>query len=142
MSEAKNGDKVKVHYTGTFDDGTVFDTSREREPLEFTLGEGGLIPGFESGVMGMTVGASKTVSIEPENAYGPVREELIATVDIKHFPPDVKPAVGQHFEMQRPDGNPVDVVITKLEGEEVTLDANHPLAGKKLTFEIELVEIV
>jgi len=141
MSKVEDGNKVKVHYTGTFDDGTVFDSSREREPLEFTLGEGGLIPGFEAGVIGMGVGDSRTVSIEPEQAYGPVREELVATVDVKNFPEDVTPAVGQHFEMRRPDGNPVDVVITKIEGEEVTLDANHPLAGKKLTFEIELVEI-
>ena len=141
MSEAKEGSKVKVHYTGKLDDGTVFDSSRERSPFEFTLGTGSVIPGFEKGVMGMKTGESKTVTISPEDAYGQKRDELIADVKKSQFPPDITPTVGQQLQMQQPDGRPLNVMVTHIEGEEVTLDANHPLAGKTLTFEIELVEV-
>lgn len=141
MTQAKDGSKVKVHYTGKLDDGTVFDSSKDRDPFEFTIGTGSVIPGFEKGIVGMATGETKTVTIPPDEAYGQKRDELIADVKKSHFPPDITPTVGQQLQMQQPDGRPLNVMVTKIEGEDVTLDANHPLAGKTLTFEIELVEV-
>ncbi len=141
MSQAKNGDSVKVHYTGTLEDGTVFDSSLEREPMEFTVGNGQLIPGFEQGVIGLAPGDSKTVKIPADQAYGPRREDLQMTVDPSRFPEHIKPELGLQLQVPQEDGHPVLVTITNITDAEVTLDANHPLAGKDLTFEIRLMEI-
>ena len=110
--------------------------------MEFTLGEGQVIPGFEEGVLGMISGDSKTVDIPAENAYGPRREEMVGEVNRDQFPPDVTPEVGQQLQMQRPDGQTMEVTVVEVPEETVKLDANHPLAGKSLTFEISLAEIV
>ncbi len=141
MAQAKQGDTVTVHYTGKLDDGTVFDSSVEREPLEFTLGEGLVIPGFENAVIGMNAGEKKTVDIASEEAYGPYRDELILSVNREQFPEDIQPEVGQSLQVQQPNGQPVVVTVAAVADEEVKLDANHPLAGKDLTFEIELMDI-
>lgn len=142
MAKAAIGDTVRVHYTGRLADGTVFDTSLGREPLEFTIGDGRLIPGFEKAIIGMNTGETKTVSLLPEDAYGPYLEELTADVDISQFPPHIKPEVGLHLQIRQDNGSVVDVIITKIAGTTVTLDANHPLAGKELTFDIELLEVL
>ena len=142
MATIKEGDTVKVHYTGTIADGTVFDSSREREPLEVTLGEGKLIPGFEKAVVGMNVGDTSKVTIPSEEAYGEKREDMVIDVDRGQIPPDIKPEVGQQLQIQQKDGGAIPVVITEVTDETVQLDANHPLAGQELTFEIEVLEVV
>lgn len=141
MAEAKSGDKVKIHYTGTLADGKVFDSSEGRNPLEFTLGKGEVIPGFEAAVIGMNAGESKSAQIPAEEAYGQHREELIMEVEKKQVPEDLNPEVGQSLQLKRGDGQEITVMITEVGEEYITLDANHPLAGKDLTFEIQLVEI-
>ena len=141
MSKVKEGDTVKVHYTGTLTDGTVFDTSEEREPLEFTLGQGQLIPGFEKAVVGMNVGDSTEVEIPSDDAYGESREDLVISVPKDQLPDDVEPQVGMQLQVNQQDGQPIPVRITDVGEENLTLDANHPLAGQDLKFEIELVEI-
>lgn len=144
MSKVKDGDTVKVHYTGTLtDEGTEFDSSEGREPLEFTLGEGQLIPGFEQAVIGMEVGDETTVDIESGDAYGQRREDLELEVAKSDLPDNIDPQVGMQLQMQQQEnGQAIPVQITAVEDEFVKLDANHPLAGKDLTFDIELVEIV
>jgi peptidylprolyl isomerase len=143
MTQVKAGDTVKVHYTGKLDDGTVFDTSAEREPLEFTVGEGQVIPGFEQAVVGMAPGDSKTAKIGADDAYGPHRPEMVLSVERDQFPTNVEPELDQQLQIRQPDGPTFVVTVTGItdDGQQVTLDANHPLAGKDLTFEIELVEI-
>jgi len=141
LSKVKDGDTVKVHYTGTLTDGTVFDTSAEREPLEFTLGQGQLIPGFEKAVVGMNVGDSTEVEIPSDDAYGEAREDLVISVPKDQLPDDVEPQVGMQLQVNQQDGQPIPVRITDVGEENLTLDANHPLAGQDLKFEIELVEI-
>lgn len=141
MSQAKNGDVVKVHYTGRFEDGTVFDSSVDKSPLEFTLGEGQIIPGFEEAVIGMNSGESKTAIIMAEKAYGLHNKEMVVEVERNQFPPDVNISLGEQLELSQPDDQVVVVTITKVSESAVTLDANHPLAGKDLTFDIQLVEI-
>ncbi|MEX0660219.1 MAG: peptidylprolyl isomerase [Balneolaceae bacterium] len=141
MSKVKDGDTVKVHYTGKLKDGSVFDTSAEREPLEFKLGEGQLIPGFEKAVVGLNVGDSTEVDIPSDEAYGEAREDLIINVPKDQLPDDVEPQVGMQLQVNQPDGQPVPVRIAEVGDTELKLDANHPLAGKDLSFEIELVEI-
>ena len=141
MTQAKTGDTVKVHYTGKLEDGSVFDSSNDKPPLEFTLGEQRVIKGFEDGVMGMAVGDSKTIEIPCEEAYGPSREEMIIEVTKDQFPPDITPEVGQGLELRQEDGQSLMVMVTDVSEEYITLDANHPLAGKDLTFDIELVAI-
>ena len=138
---ANDGDTVRVHYTGKLEDNTEFDSSLEREPLEFTLGEGTILPGFEEAVRGMHVGQSKTVTISPEEAYGPYLDEMVLVVEREQLPPELNPAVGQQLQMQQQDGRAVNVLVTDVSEATITVDANHPLAGKDLTFEIELVEI-
>jgi peptidylprolyl isomerase len=138
MSQVKNGDTVKVHYTGTLEDGTVFDSSLEREPLEFTLGEGQLIPGFEKTVLGMSVGESRTVTIPAEEAYGPYREEMVLEVPRTQLPADMQPQVGMQLQVGEEQGEGMLVQITQVTDAHITLDANHPLAGKDLTFNIQL----
>jgi peptidylprolyl isomerase len=142
MSKAENGNKVKVHYKGSFDDGTVFDSSEGREPLEFELGSGQVIPGFDKNVEGMELKEKKTIQIPTQEAYGDRRDELVMDLPKSEFPDDIDPAVGQQLQMQNQEGQVFNVLVTGVSGETVTLDANHPLAGKDLNFEIELVEIV
>jgi len=141
MPEAKRGDTVRVHYTGTLEDGTVFDSSREREPLEFSLGIGQVIPGFDQALTGMKPGESKKVTIPAAEAYGPYRSELVLVVDRSEFPPDIEPGIGDQFQLSQ-DGQSFVVNVTDVTDQAVTLDANHPLAGEDLTFDLELVEIV
>jgi len=142
MAQAKKGDTVKVHYTGKLDDGTVFDSSVERDPLEFRIGEGQVLPGFEQAIEGMNPGQSRSVNIPADQAYGPYREEMVLEIEKDRFPPDLDPQVGQQLRVRQPDNNTVPVRVTEVSEATVTLDANHPLAGKDLTFEIELIEIV
>ena len=142
MSQAKSGDTVRIHYTGTLDDGTEFDSSAGREPLEFSLGGGQVIPGFDSAVTGMSVGDSKTVTIAPDDGYGPRHEQLVQQVPKSTLPEDIEPAVGMHLQSQTPDGQIMNLVVVEVAEESIILDANHPLSGQALTFAIELVEIV
>ncbi len=138
---ANDGKTVKVHYTGKLADGSTFDTSTGGEPLEFTLGEGNMIPGFEEAVKDMEVGQTKTVTIPAEEAYGPHREERVMVVPREQLPEHLNPAVGQQLQMQRDDGRTIVVVISDVSEANITIDANHPLAGKDLTFELDLVEV-
>lgn len=135
----EKGNKVKVHYTGKFEDNNIFDTSKDKEPLEFTVGEGQLIPGFEQGVVGLNTGDKKTVELEPEQAYGPVRNELINEVPMEKLPEGVKQ--GQMLQAQTEQGA-MNVMVTEVKEKTATVDANHPLAGKKLIFDLEVVEIM
>jgi peptidylprolyl isomerase len=137
---ASAGDKVRVHYTGRLDDGTVFDTSEGREPIEFTLGTDAVIAGFESAVIGLEVGDKKTVVVGPEDAYGVRRDDRIATVPRSQLPDDIVPEAGMVLRAVGGDGEML-VMITRVADDEVTLDGNHPLAGRQLTFEIELAVI-
>lgn len=141
MSTVEKGDTVKVHYTGKLEDGTVFDTSQEREPLEFTLGEGQLIPGFEKAVEGLSVGESTSVTIPTEEAYGEWNEQLELEVSKDDLPDNIEPEVGMQLQMQQQQSEQmIPVKITQVNDNSVTLDANHPLAGKTLVFDIELVD--
>ena len=142
MAQAKNGDKVKLHYTGKLEDETIFDSSVNREPLEFTLGAGKIIPGFEEAVVGMTPGDSKTVIIGPDKAYGPHRKELVAEVERNRVPANLELKAGKYVQLRQPNGGVIQAKVASISDSAVTLDANHPLAGKCLTFEIKLVEIV
>lgn len=142
MPQAQQGDMVKVHYTGRLADGTTFDTSLQREPLEFTLGAGDLIPGFEQAVVGMAPGESRTTTIPSEQAYGPHHAERVMDVERHHLPQDLQPSIGQRLHMTRQDGSELTVVVTAVTEAQVTLDANHPLAGRDLIFDITLVEIM
>ena len=141
MAEVKANDTVKVHYTGRLSDGTVFDSSLSREPLEFTIGQKMVIPGFEEGIIGMTAGETRTVSIASQDAYGPYLEDLVGSIKRTQIPPNIDLQVGGILQMQTPDGGTMLVVVKALTDEAVTLDANHPLAGKDLAFEINLLEI-
>ena len=143
MSEAKKGDTVRVHYTGRLGDGSEFDSSTDGDPLEFTIGEQQVIPGFEKAVVGMSPGQTKTETIVAANAYGEYHPDHVFKVDRGLFPEHITPETGMRLMMSRPDsGEGMAVTVKSVAGEEVTLDANHPLAGKDLTFEIKLVEIV
>lgn len=142
MAQAKQGDTVRVNYTGKLQDGTVFDTSLDRSPLQFTLGKGRLIGGFEQAVLGMSAGEKKTVLIPSDQAYGPRRAEGVVEMERKHLPPGMDPAVGQRLELTQADDQVVLVTVAAVSESSITLDANHPLAGKDLTFDIELVGIV
>lgn len=141
MDKAKNGDTVKVHYKGFLNDGTVFDSSEGRDPLSFTIGGQQMIPGFEQAVLGMGIGESKSVQIASEDAYGPRRDELTLTVSRDELPDHIDFNEGQRLQMQQDNGQHVVVTVTNLSDTEVTLDANHELAGMDLNFEIRLVEI-
>jgi peptidylprolyl isomerase len=141
MAQAKEGDLVKVHYTGNLEDGTEFDSSSDKEPLEFTIGKGEVIPGFEQAVSGMSPGESKTVTVPPGQAYGQHKEEMVAVLERKDVPADIELAVGNHLEVSQENGDSFPVMVTDLSDTAVTLDANHPLAGKSLVFKITLLEV-
>lgn len=141
MAEAKEGDEVQVHYTGKLEDGTVFDTSEDGEPLSFTIGEERVIPGFEEAVTGMEPGDSKTTEVDPEQAYGEHREDMVMEMEKDQIPSEVDPEVGQQLQLRLENGQTVPVLITALGEDTVTIDANHPLAGRKLIFEIEVVDV-
>ena len=136
MPQAKQGDTVAIHYKGTLDDGTVFDSSEGREPLEFSIGANQVIPGFEAAVLGLEVGQGRKTRIEPEQAYGPRREEMVITVGKDRFPEDVDIQPGMQFQ-----AGGQTVVVVEVTDANVTLDGNHPLAGQALTFDISLVSI-
>ena len=141
MSTVKSGDTVKVHYTGTFDNGEVFDTSEGAEPLVFTIGAGQVIPGFDAALLGMQLGETKKIVIPPDEAYGPREEELVQTISRSQFQlGDTQPEVGMAIEMHTPQGG-IPLVITEMTDTTVTLDANHPLAGEELHFALTLVEL-
>ncbi len=138
----QTGDTVKVNYTGRLLDGTVFDSSAGREPLEFKVGDGNLIKDFEQAVVGMNPGDTKKVQIEADNAYGQRQDELIFVIPRAQIPEDIDPQVNQPFQLQGSDGQTMAVLVTDANPESVTFDGNHPLAGKDLEFDIELVEVV
>ncbi len=141
MSQAKPGDTVQVHYQGSLEDGTVFDSSKGKDPLQFTLGEQNVIPGFENAVLGMAVGETRTTSIPPEEAYGEYREELRIVVEKDKFPEHITPEPGMKLQLQSEEGGAAVVTVTEVEPERIILDGNHELAGKVLQFEISLVGI-
>jgi peptidylprolyl isomerase len=142
MSQAQAGDTVRIHYTGKLDDGTQFDSSAGREPLEFALGQGQVIPGFDKAVQGMNPGESKSVRIPAEDAYGPRHEQLVQEVPKTALPDDLQPAVGMPLQAQGADGQVVQLVVIAVADDSITVDGNHPLAGQALNFDIELVTIV
>ncbi len=137
----KANDKVRVHYTGTLKNGEVFDSSEGKEPLEFTIGAGQIIPGFENGIMGMKVDESKTIDISAGDAYGERREELVQEVAKTQLPPEITPEVGMQLMSQGPDGQQIPLVVSEVKDTSITVDANHPLAGKDLVFEVSIVSI-
>lgn len=142
MQKVEKDNKVKVHYTGKLKNGQIFDTSENREPLEFKVGEGKLIPGFENGVLGMEKGETKAVEIPSNEAYGSVRKELVNEIGKEHLPEDLKdPKVGTKLISKTPDGREIMVFITEIKDDTVVIDANHPLAGQDLVFDIKVVEI-
>ncbi len=141
MSVAKNGDAVKVHYTGKLTSGEQFDSSAGREPLGFTVGAGQMIKGFDAAIPGMSIGDKKTINIAAADAYGERTEEAIIEFDRANVPADMKLEVGLPLTLQNQHGQPVPVIITEIREEVIVLDANHFLAGKELVFDIELVEI-
>ena len=142
MATAKEGNTVKIHYTGKLEDGSVFDSSENKEPLEFTIGEGNIIPGFEEAVIGMAPGENKTITIPPEEAYGPYNDEMLQEVERATIPPDIPLELGAQLSVIGGDDQKFIVTVVGLTDDKVTLDANHPLAGEALVFDIELVEIV
>ncbi|SMX30221.1 FKBP-type peptidyl-prolyl cis-trans isomerase SlyD [Pelagimonas phthalicica] len=141
MTQAKSGDTVRIHYTGTLDDGSTFDSSAGRDPLEFKLGSGQVIPGFDKGVDGMSVGEKKTIHIPADEAYGQKDDRAVQAIPRENIPDDIPLEVGIQLQMQSPTGQVMPVTVTEVTETEVTLDANHPLAGKDLTFELELVSV-
>jgi len=141
MTAAKAGDQVSVHYKGTLDDGEIFDSSEGREPLSFTLGTGQVIAGFDVAVEGMQLGETRKVRIPPEEAYGPHDEDLLEVVGRDAFPSELNLQVGQMLRGRRNDGSSRRLTVVEVNDDSVTLDANHPLAGEALTFEIQLVSI-
>ena len=142
MRQAQSGDKVRVHYTGTLSDGTQFDTSAQRGPLEISLGVGEVVPGFENAVMGMAEGETKTVTIDPNEAYGQRNPQLVHVVERERLPAEVDIQVGATLQASDGEGNVMRLVVVEFDDANVTMDGNHPLAGQALTFELTLVEFV
>jgi FKBP-type peptidyl-prolyl cis-trans isomerase SlpA len=141
MSQVKQNDTVRVHYTGKLTDGQIFDSSLEREPIEFTMGQGQLIPGFEKGLLDMKVNEKKTIEIPSEEAYGAPREELVQEVDKNQLPDEIKPEPGMGLVSKSPDGREMNLVVKEVKEDTIVVDGNHPLAGKDLIFDLEVVEI-
>lgn len=141
MAAAKKGDCVHVHYTGTLEDGSTFDSSRGVEPLEFTLGSGQVIAGFDEAVTGMKPGERKNVMVPAEKAYGQRHEEMVISVPRKQFPTHIIPEIGQQIQLAGPNNQPILVKVVEISGDSVLLDANPPLAGRNLTFDLELMSI-
>ena len=142
MLWAKSGDTVTIHYTGKLVDGTVFDSSIGRDPLQFTIGQNDMMPGLEEAVVGMEPGQSKTTTIPSEKAYGPYREEMVGEMERSEFPEKLTPEVGQQLVLNPPEGGEILLTVVAVSESSVTLDANHPLAGQDLTFDIEMLEII
>jgi peptidylprolyl isomerase len=142
MTQAQKGDTVRVHYTGKLQDGSVFDSSREREPLELTLGSGRVIPGFEQAIEGMAPGDTKSVDVPAAEAYGQRFQERVVDFERERLPAGIDPQVGQQLQLQTQQGQPVPAVVTRVSESTITVDANHPLAGRDLVFDLELMEIV
>ena len=141
MIQVKENNTVKVHYVGKLSDGQVFDTSEGKEPLEFTLGQGKLIAGFEKGLIDMKINEKKTITISKEEAYGESREDLIQEVDKSQLPEDITPEVGMGLVSKSADGNEMNLLIVEVKETTIVIDGNHPLAGKELTFDLEVVDI-
>ena len=142
MAQAKAGDTVRVHYEGQLSDGTIFDSSLEREPIEFILGQDTVIPGFEQAVIGMEVGESKDVSIPPEDGFGEYSEDLVVNIEKSILPPDINPELGMQLEVSSEEETPRVFTIADIAEDSITLDGNHPLAGAEIAFKIELLEIL
>ena len=145
MAQAKAGDTVRVHYEGQLSDGTIFDSSLEREPIEFILGQDTVIPGFEQAVIGMEAGESKDVSIPPEDGFGEYSEDLVVNIEKSILPPDINPELGMQLEVSSEEGEeetPRVFTIAEIAEDSITLDGNHPLAGEEIAFKIELLEIL
>jgi peptidylprolyl isomerase len=142
MAEAKAGDKVRVHYKGQLSDGTIFDSSLEREPIEFILGQDTVIPGFEDAVIGMEAGESKDVSIPPEEGFGEYSEDLVVNIEKTILPPEINPELGMQLEVSSEEETPRVFTIADIAEDSITLDGNHPLAGKEIAFKITLLEIL
>lgn len=142
MKEVQQGDTVKVHYKAIFKDEVLFDSSTQLEPMQITLGKDEIIPSFEKALLGMQIGENKSIFVQAKDAFGPYLKELVSTVNKKELPPSLELEIGQLLQVKQPDGSTVLVTITDIKKEAVTFDANHPLAGKDLTFDINLIEIV
>lgn len=142
MTAAATGSKIKVHYTGTFDDGEVFDSSRQaQQPFEFEVGAGQVIPGFDNAVVGMKAGETKQVRLTEDEAYGPYNQEMVFDADPNQFEDGLSPEVGQQFQTQMQDGTPLLLTVKAVSEDKITLDANHPMAGKALNFDLEVIEV-
>ncbi len=141
MSQVKENNTVKVHYTGKLSDGQVFDSSEGKEPLEFTLGKGQIIPGFEKGLIDMKLNEKKTITIAKEEAYGDINDNLRQEVKRSELPEDIKPEVGMGLVSKSPDGQEMNLLVVEVKDESIVIDGNHPLAGKDLIFDLEVVEI-
>lgn len=141
MTQAKNGSTVKVRYKGRIENAEVFDTSKSREPHEFTIGRGDVILGLEKGVIGMEEGDKKSITVPPEEAYGPWEKDLTADVKKSDLPENITPVIGMKLMLRQSDSTQLNIIITDMNEDNITLDANHPLAGKTLLFDAELVEI-
>jgi len=142
MNQVQGNENVKLHYTGKLNDGQVFDSSAEREPLEVKLGEGRLIPGFEKGLVDMKVNEKKTITIPKEEAYGEVQKELFQKIPNENLPQEIKPEVGMGLVSKNPDGSERQLRVADVKEDFIIVDANHPLAGQDLTFDLELLEIM
>ena len=142
MTQAKAGDTVRVHYEGQLSDGTIFDSSLKREPIEFILGQDTVIPGFEQAVIGMEVGGSKDISIPPAEGFGEYSEDLLVNIEKTILPPDINPELGMQLEVSSKEETPRVFIIADIAKDSITLDGNHPLAGKEIAFKITLLEIL
>ena len=142
MTQAKHGDTVKIHYTGTLEDGTIFDSSKDREALQFKIGENQVIQGFEKGIIGMHLDEQKTIAIPSDEAYGPDRKEMVLLLTKNQFPENIQPKTGQQLQLKHTNGQTMIALVTQVSESNVTLDMNHPLAGKNLIFDIQIIEIV